>query len=71
MDWWNRKAEKTDQEREFDRLNAQYIEMFGRSYGITFGAGPQQWDEILADLQHCIITGRPQRLPVIPDNIET
>ena len=71
MNWWNRKAEKSEQECEFERLNAQYVDMFGRSFEVIFGVGPQQWDEVIAAIRDCIETGRPQRLPVIPDNIYT
>ena len=71
MNWWDQPvAEKSEQEREYDRLSAQYTEMFGQSYANVIGYA-KPMDEVIADLRNCIETGRPQRLPTIPENIET
>lgn len=64
----NRKPEKSKEEIEFDELNKQYEEKFGKSYGFFIGMYTPSWEEALKDIKKCLESGEPQRMPDYDEN---
>lgn len=54
--------EKSESEKKFDELNAEYTEKFGVPYVFNVGFS-MTWDEALADIRKRIDTGTPQEQP--------
>ena len=56
-------ARKSEKEKLFDELNAQYTEKFGKPYFFAIGIGFSTWDETIEDIRKRIETGEPQPEP--------
>lgn len=54
---------KSEKERLFDSLNAEYTAKFETPYVFDFAATPMTWDEAIEDIQRCITSGKPQSVP--------
>ena len=59
----NRKPEKSKEEIEFEELNKQYQEKFGKPFVFAVGMYAPTWKEALKDIQKCLSTGEIQRIP--------
>ena len=62
MKFVERNPNKSEGEKEFERLDREYYKKFGRQYAIQMFLSPDQWGEINADIQRCLDTGEPQVL---------
>lgn len=54
---------KSEEEIQFDKLNEEYTEKFGKPYVFSIGIDSQSWEETLADIRRRIKTGEPQPEP--------
>ena len=54
---------KSEQEKEFDLLNEQYEEMFGKPYVFSICVDVLSWEETLADIRRRIAENDPQPKP--------
>ena len=64
---FDRVPQKSADEREFDRLNEQYTEKFGKPFVFSIGAYSPEWPQAIADIRRCIETGQPQPEPEYDD----
>ena len=55
--------EKSEYERQFDELNAEYTEKFGKPYVFDFAAEFKSQEETLADIRRRIAENTPQKPP--------
>lgn len=61
---FNRKpTEKSEEEKAFDKVNAEYAEKFGAPYAIYYGLNDMTWAEMIADVRRRIDTDTPQEQP--------
>ena len=63
IDFNAKPREKSEQEKEFDLLNEQYEEKFGKPYVFNIGIDSMTWDETLADIRRRIAENDPQKKP--------
>lgn len=63
IDFNAKPREKSEQEKEFDLLNEQYEEKFGKPYVFNIGIDSMTWDETLADIRRRIAENDPQNKP--------
>lgn len=55
--------EKSAEEKEFDKLNAEYTEKFGEPYTFRIGLDSYTWSETLTDIRKRIDNNDPQPKP--------
>ena len=55
--------EKTEYEKQFDELNAEYTATFGKPYVFDFAADFMSKEETLADIRRRIAENDPQKDP--------
>ena len=55
--------EKTEYEKQFDELNAEYTRKFGKPYVFDFAGAFMNQDETLADIRRRIAENNPQKEP--------
>ena len=60
---FNRKPQKSEQELEFEALNKQYEEKFGKPFCFSIGVYSPTWEETLKDIKKCLETGEEQVIP--------
>lgn len=61
---FNRKpSPKSESEKRFDELNAEYTEKFGEPYNFAIGIDVDTWDEVLADISRRIQENDPKPKP--------
>lgn len=53
---------KTDAEKKFDELSAEYQHMFGSNYPLVFTSS-MSFEEVCDDIKKCISEGRPKEKP--------
>ena len=63
IDFDRQPSPKSEEEKAFDALNAEYTEKFGRGYVFDFAAEPMTWDEAIADIRRRIADDDPQTQP--------
>ena len=63
IDFSARPVEKSQEEQEFDLLNEQYEEKFGKPYFFAIGVDSPTWAEAIADIKRRIETGEEQPEP--------
>ena len=56
-------TEKSEHEKEFDRLNVEYEEKFGVPYGFSIGVDFKTWEETIVDIRRRIDENDPQKEP--------
>ena len=54
---------KTEDEKRFDDLNAEYQKAFGRPYVFDYAAESMTFEETLADIRRRIAENDPQKPP--------
>lgn len=62
--------EKTEHEKLFDDLNAEYQKAFGVPYVFDFAAEPMTPEETLADIRRRIAENDPQKPPAYKPGVE-
>ena len=62
IDFNAKPAQKSKEEQEFDLLNEQYEEKFGKPYVFSIGFS-RSWEEVLKDIRKRIETGEQQPEP--------
>ena len=63
IDFNAKPREKSEQEKEFDLLNEQYEEKFGKPYVFSIGIDSMTWEETLSDIRRRIAENDPQEQP--------
>lgn len=58
LDWMKNKPEKSDLEKEFDTLAAEYREKFGEVYPVEWGSSNMEED--IALIKICLKTNKPK-----------
>lgn len=70
IDFDRKPSPKSESEKAFDALNAQYTAQFGKPYVFDFAAEPMTWEEALVDIRQCIVTNKPQPAPEYKDGVD-
>lgn len=70
IDFDRKPSPKSENEKLFDSLNAQYTAQFGKPYVFDFAAEPMTWEEALADIQRRIADNDPQPVPEYKDGVD-
>lgn len=63
IDFSARPVQKSHEEKEFDLLNEQYEEKFGKPYFFAIGVDSLTWGEAIEDIKRRIETGETQPKP--------
>lgn len=53
---------KSDAEKRFDKLSAEYQQMFGSNYPLVFTSS-MSFEEICSDIKKCISSGEAKEKP--------
>jgi 2-oxo-4-hydroxy-4-carboxy--5-ureidoimidazoline (OHCU) decarboxylase len=63
IDFDMKPREKSEEERAFDALNAEYTAKFGKPYVFDFASDAMTMEETLADIRRRIDSNTPQEIP--------
>lgn len=64
------KREKSEEEKRFDELNAEYKKAFGELYVFDYAAESMKWEETFADMRRRIAENDPQKPPAYNSGVD-